>query len=123
MTILGGQLIMNQSVVFRIYKDSAKLYEDHRKFIRCFSGECLIRVMCCQEKKAPKSAKNLAYTIRLQKPCEDIHYIFTAIETIPRLEQLKQKDKNEYKKHLRLHEALNQQLKIISKPSPSTQMH
>ena len=114
---------MNQSVEFRLYKDSAKLYKQYRKFIRCFSDECPIKVMCCQEKKAQKSAKDLAYTIRLKEPCEDTRYIFTAIETIPRLEHLKKKDKNEYKKHLRLHEALNQQLDIISKPSPSNETH
>lgn len=114
---------MNQSVEFRIYKDSVKLYKQYRKFIRCFSDECLVKVRCCQEEKAPKNAKNLAYTIRLKEPCEDIHHIFTAIDVLPRMEHLKKQDQNGFKKYLRLHGALNQQLKIISKPSPSTQTH
>ena len=97
MGILGRVIKMNEIMEFQIYKDSAKLYEDHRKFISCFLDKCLVAGSCYQEQKAPKNAKYLAYTIRLKKHCEkeeDIHKFFRAVNFLPRLKHfIKHKQK------------------------------
>jgi hypothetical protein len=76
--------MVNQSVEFLIYKEVETLYEYYRKLIPCFSEECLVRVMCCQEKKASKNAKYLAYRIKLNKPCKEVYDILGGLMGLPR---------------------------------------
>lgn len=75
---------MSNEIEFQISKNSAELYERYRKFIPCFNG-CAVYSMCCEEKKASRGAKYLAYRIWLKNPCEKAESILTAIASIPNL--------------------------------------
>lgn len=76
--------MVNQSIEFKIYKDEEKLYKRYRKLIPCFSKECLVRATCCQEKKASKNAKYLAYRIKLNKPCKEVYDILGGLQSLSR---------------------------------------
>ena len=104
---------MNNGIETLIYKYNAKVYEHYKKFIPCFNGKCLVSTMCCEEKKASRGAKHLAYRIRLKNPCEEARDIFLAIKTMPELSERVELHKKKSNVHFKIHEILEEQLKIF----------
>jgi hypothetical protein len=101
---------MSNGIETLIYQYNAKLYEHYKTFIPCFNGKCPVSTMCCEEKKASRGAKHLAYRIRLKDPCKEGYDILGAIESMPRLNELVEYHKSRSVLHFTIHKILKEQL-------------